>query len=222
MSSWDRSRRIPWTKIQQGYNNNNNNEESPEKYRERIQEEIRRDVATAAEEQASKNSTAQSINNLASSDVVDGSTNEDDVSWKKKIFRGKTYATSDLLRQFAFGGCVGTLTGATFGFMDSIKQAQESSILKRASNSAKGRFMLQGTTRSAFIFGSFFGSFQVAKYGMRVISDPGPFTEIGVAGIFSLSLLAIKPATRPSIPYGAMLIVMDTVSTYMREFPDGV
>ena len=47
--------------------------------------------------------------------------------------------------------------------MDSIKQAQESTILKRASNSAKGRFILQGTSRSAFIFGSFFGAFQVVS-----------------------------------------------------------
>ena len=57
---------------------------------------------------------------------------------------------------------------------------------------------------------------------MRVISDPGPFYEIAAAGIFSTSLLAIKPASRPSIPYAAMLIVMDTVSTYMKEFPDGI
>ena len=102
MSAWDRSRRIPWSKLQQGSNNGEG--ESVDHYRERIQEQIRRDVSVAAE----KTSKAKQETN----DDVIVDDKEKEVSWKEKIFRGKTYSTGDLLRQFAFGGCVGTLTGA--------------------------------------------------------------------------------------------------------------
>ena len=107
MSSWDRSRRIPWSQIQQG-----NNEESVDRYRERIQEQIRREKAIAAEE-ATKKEEARKNSNGDNGNVVH-STKEDDenISWKKKIFSGKTYTNMDLFRQSAFGACVGTLTGA--------------------------------------------------------------------------------------------------------------
>merc|ERR1739838_1103319 len=99
-----------------------------------------------------------------------------------------------------------------------MKSAQDSSVLKRASNAAKGRFLLQGTTRSGMIFGAFLGAFHIVKYGVRVLTDPGDVVEIGVAGTMGLGALFSKPAMRPMVPYAGMLIVMDSFNIYMREY----
>jgi len=55
------------------------------------------------------------------------------------------------------------------------------------------------------------------KYGLRVAANPGEVTEVGVAGAISLGALAVKPAFRPSIPYAAMLIAMDSVQIVWRN-----
>jgi len=137
---------------------------------------------------------------------------EPNVQKKKQEFDG-----SDLFRQVAFGGTVGSFTGMVFGFMESMKKVQESKVLAKASNTAKGKFLLQGTTRSGLVFGSFFGGFHAIKYGTKVAIDPGEVSEIVVAAAISMAGLGYKPSTRSSMPYGAMLIVMDCVSSYMRE-----
>lgn len=56
------------------------------------------------------------------------------------------------------------------------------------------------------------------KYGLRVIADPGEWTEIGVAGAVSMGALVSRPSFRPSVPYAGMLVVMDGVHIIMREF----
>lgn len=124
---------------------------------------------------------------------------------------------SDLFRQVAFGGTVGSFTGMVFGFMDSMKKVQESKVLAKASNTAKGKFLLQGTTRSGLVFGAFFSGFHAMKYGTKIAIDPGEISEIVFAAAVSMAGLGYKPSTRSSMPYGAMLIVMDCVSSYMRE-----
>ena len=102
--------------------------------------------------------------------------------------------------------------------MDGMRTAGSSDVLKNASNMAKGKYLLQGTTRSATLFGVFFGGFHVVKYGLRVAVDPGEFSEIGLAGAVSMGALMSKPAFRPSMPYASMLIIMDGVHIVMREF----
>jgi hypothetical protein len=47
----------------------------------------------------------------------------------------------------------GAITGSVFGFMDGLRTAGESKVLQNASNMAKGKYILQGTTRSATMFG---------------------------------------------------------------------
>ena len=96
--------------------------------------------------------------------------------------------------------------------------AQESTVLKNASDMAKGRFILQGVTRNATLFGMFFGGFHVMKYGLRVTSNDklGTYSEIAIAGPIALAVLSYKPAWRAAMPYGVMLVGMDAVNHAMK------
>mmetsp|Transcript_2056 Transcript_2056/g.3643 ORF Transcript_2056/g.3643 Transcript_2056/m.3643 type:complete len:191 (-) Transcript_2056:4-576(-) len=129
-----------------------------------------------------------------------------------------TFRWGDLFKSAAFGGCIGAITGSVFGFMDSMRLAGQSEVLKNASNMAKGKYMMEGTTRSATLFGVFFSGFHVVKYGLRVTVDPGDYSEIGLAGAISLGALMSKPNFRPAMPYASMLIIMDSVHLLMRDF----
>jgi len=108
-------------------------------------------------------------------------------------------------------------TGSVFGFMDGMRTAQESSIIKNTSNMAKTKYLIEGTSRSGIIFGAFFSGFHCLKYGICIATDPGLVYEAIGASVLSLGALAAKPATRPSLPYAAMLIGMDCFSIYMKE-----
>jgi hypothetical protein len=172
-------------------------------------ERILRDLNREADQQEKANNTVQATPS------ADGSTatERQDITNSKIKFRWP-----DLFKSAAFGGCIGAITGTTFGFMDGMRTAGQSDVLKNASNMAKGRYLLQGTTRSATLFGVFFGGFHVLKYGLRVAVDPGEWAEIGMAGVVSMGALMSKPAFRPSMPYASMLIIMDGVHIVMREF----
>jgi len=98
-----------------------------------------------------------------------------------------------------------------------MRTAGDSAVLKKASNVAKSKYLLQGTSRSGALFGVFFGGFQVVKYGVRVIADPGQVGEIGIATAVSMGAMMSRPALRPSMPYGGMLIAMDAFSIGLRE-----
>jgi len=187
--SWDYTRSIPWSKIYQ-------NAPDPEGHRESIMREMQKEASLSAE---------SSLNDDQPLEDVAKST-------------GVPFSTAELFKQAAFGGCIGTITGAVFGFMDGMRTAGESSLLQKASDTAKGRYLFQSTTRSATVFGVFFGGFHVAKYGLRVAADPGEWVEIGVAGAASMGVLMSRPSFRPSMPYAGMLIIMDGVHIIMREF----
>lgn len=124
----------------------------------------------------------------------------------------------ELFKNAAFGGCIGSITGAVFGFMDGMRMAGQSDLLKNSSNAAKGKFIMEGTTRSATIFGGFFGGFHCIKYGIRVAFDPGDFQEVALASAISMGGLMSKPNFRPAVPYATMLIFMDSFHLVMREF----
>ena len=118
---------------------------------------------------------------------------------------------------YKIGGCIGAITGSVFGFMDGMRTAQENAIIKNASNMAKTKYLIEGTSRSGILFGAFFSGFHCLKYGIRVAADPGVVYEAIGASVVSLGVLVAKPATRPSLPYAAMLIGMDCFSIYMKE-----
>lgn len=85
---------------------------------------------------------------------------------------------------------------------------------------SKGKYILQGTTRSAALFGAFFGGFHVLKYGVRVAANPGDFTEIAVAAPITLGVMMSQPAMRKAMPYASMLVFMDGINILMRNMDD--
>lgn len=197
MSSWERARYIPWDRIPEDGTDIDTKKERifRELQRETIQDELLQQERHAVEPTAA------------------GSGQDAAGITKTKI----PYSNMELMRQAAFGGCIGSITGAVFGFMDGMRSAGESKVLLKASNMAKVRYLMQGTSRSATVFGIFFGGFHVIKYGLRVAFDPGDIAEIGLGGAISMGALASRPAYRASMPYAAMLVGMDGVNHFMKK-----
>jgi hypothetical protein len=210
MSSWERARHIPWDRIPQPNSRYIPGDPPPpslEAQKERIFRQLHNEARE--EESISQQSEVASSTDLGT-----------DLTNSKKSVPKLRYSHMDLLKQAAFGGCIGSITGGVFGFMDGMRTAGESSVLQKASNSAKAKFLLQGTSRSAFIFGSFFGGFHTIKYGLKVsLNEPGDFAEIAMATPLALGALAYNPTRRQAMPYAVMLVLMDAVNAYMRQ-PD--
>lgn len=204
MTSWERSRFIPWTRL---------NEVATPEY-EHAKEQVYRSLNREAikEKEIIDKSTGERKETIN----VNGGMPLDSKGSSSYVRPAVEYSTPDLVRSLAFGASIGSITGAVFGFMDGMRSAGESTILKNASNMAKGKFLMQGTTRAGATFGIFFAGFHGLKYGIRVAADPGAVWEMVGAGALSLGALTIKPATRVNIPYAGMLIGMDAFSHYMR------
>jgi len=211
MSSWERARFIPWSKIPQDPTNLT---DQKERIIRDIQREADRQEKAQIEEQRRLKSLASSSGDAKSSsgeEMTSSSTNA-------IAQTGIPFKWPDLFKNLAFGGCIGSITGAVFGFMDGMRMASSSDVLKNSSNAAKGKFIMQGTTRSASIFGAFFGGFHCIKYGARVAFDPGDYQEIAIATAISMGGLLSKPSFRPAVPYASMLIMMDSFHLVMREY----
>lgn len=207
MSSWERARFIPWSKIPQDATNLSDQ-------KERIIREIQREADRKEKAQISEQ---RRLKELASSSLSapTSASSEDAIAQTSIPFKW-----GELFKNLAFGGCIGSITGAVFGFMDGMRLAGQSNVLKNTSNAAKGKFLMEGTTRSATIFGAFFGGFHCVKYGVRVALDPGDYAEIGLAAALSMGGLVSKPNFRPAVPYASMLIMMDSFHLVMRQFRD--
>lgn len=203
MSSWDRARYIPWSRIPLCPAEELSHEK--ERLFRQLQREADKQGETATIVKDNSNDTQQQQQQQQKSSMLQS----------QHVFRW-----SDLFKSAAFGGCIGTITGTVFGFMDGMRTAQQSEVVKNASNMAKGRYLMQGTTRSATLFGTFFGGFHILRYGIRVTADPGEWGEIGLAGVVSLGALMSQPAFRPSMPYASMLVIMDGVHIIMRQWDD--
>jgi len=200
--SWERSRYIPWSRLKDV----SGDKESLETQKERVFRALQRE----ADEETQQLITMKQSSSIG--DVADASNSLAD-SLKRQIF-----SSSDLLRSMAFGACVGAITGSVFGFVDSMRNAAESPFLRQASNASKSKYLIDGTTRSGALFGTFFAGFHTIKYGIRIsLSDPGAPTEIVGASIVSLGALAARSSTRSSLPYAFTLVAMDTLSLYLKE-----
>ena len=99
--------------------------------------------------------------------------------------------------------------------MDGMKQVQDSLSLKSLSNSAKGSFIMRGTGTTGMFFGGFFTFFHAGKYLLRTVIDSDDATQIGVSGVASLGGLFYYQ--RRLMPYGVMLIGMDSFNLLFRE-----
>jgi hypothetical protein len=221
MSSWERSRYLPWDRIPVPDTRIRQQGEPPppalDDERERIIRQLQREssIKVVSTEVVSDNQNTETSTLSTQQDKLNGSTT---TSTASDIDTTKVpYSHMDLFRQAAIGGCIGTITGSVFGFMDGMRTAGESPVLQKASNIAKGRYLLQGTTRSATLFGSFFGAYHIIRYGIRVTFNPGEIGEITLASPIALGSLWAYPPTRHALPYGAMLVVMDAVNLYMRK-----
>ena len=206
--SWDRSRHIPWTRL------SDVSGDSYDTKKERVFRSLVKEANVEKQElEKQKNPSHKG------SEREEGFVPPEVLQKKKQgLFNsGVEYDTPSFVRSLAFGGCIGSITGAVFGFMDGMRTASDSPILKNASNMAKTRFLMQGTTRTGMIFGGFFSGFHALKYGIRVAADPGQVAEIVGAGTFSMGALLAKPSTRAHIPYAGMLIAMDSFSLYMKD-----
>mmetsp|Transcript_13727 Transcript_13727/g.21201 ORF Transcript_13727/g.21201 Transcript_13727/m.21201 type:complete len:243 (-) Transcript_13727:567-1295(-) len=238
MSSWDRSRLIPWSRaIPVAPATSSGDMEDVDLLKERIwrdlsweaaQEEKERKeqkklaAVAAADGQSSASSTlayvdAQHMQQSSSSSITTSSTTDSDVEKNILGFVGRPYLTSDLLKNAAFGATIGSITGMCFGFMDSIRSASSSTVLKSASRSAQGKFVFQGTYRSGMFFGGFFGLFHTVKYATRVLVDPGDAGEICAGSLAALGGVMAKREWRVSMPYAVMLVAMDSFHVFMRE-----
>jgi hypothetical protein len=219
-SAWEQSRRIPWSRLDQTPKSPDQQQVNPEDKRERILEQLQRERLIVEQEEANR---IHDERHGKTGSEDDSNSNEYQQTTTKTLAKHPNswtaipFSSPELFRQVAFGVTMGSMTGIVFGFMDSMKLAGESPVLKRASNAAKGRFIFQGVTRSGLMFGGFFSGFHAVKYGIRVATDPGEYTETIAAGAISLGGMYVKPMTRASIPYAGMLVAMDMFHIYMRE-----
>ena len=228
MSSWDRSRLIPWSRaIPVAPATASGDMEDVDLLKQRIWRDLSWEAAqeekerkeqkrSAAANQDAEVATidAQQIMQQSSSSIT---STESDVEKNFLGFVGRPYLTSDLLKNAAFGATIGSITGMCFGFMDSIRSASSSTVLKSASRSAQGKFVFQGTYKSGMFFGAFFGVFHTAKYATRVLVDPGDAGEICAGSLAALGGVMAKREWRVSMPYAVMLVAMDSFHVFMRE-----
>ena len=233
MSSWERVRYIPWDRIPTR-TGTVSTEYDLDQTRERIfrelhKEAIERQIQKQQQEQQvvvlgnkDENNLGTPTNGTAVMDAANAvqqsttTTTMDITPPTNKILI--PYSHMDLARNAAFGVTLGSITGSLFGFLDGMKSVGESTVLQKASNGAQLKYIVQGTTRTGLLFGTFFGGYQCMKYFVRIYgTDPGDVTEIAVATPLALSALYYKPTYRPAVRYGYMLIGMDCFSTYMRR-----
>jgi len=219
MSSWDRTRLIPWSRATQVASPSlaNPSKEDVELNRERVFRDLSREAADEAKEKDEARKRSKLDDDSTSSDVATQQTTKDKPEVNFLGFQGRPYQTSDLLRNTAFGATIGSITGMCFGFMDSMRSATSSSLLKSASRSAQAKYIFQGSYRSGMFFGVFFSAFHTIKYGVRVLVDPGDAGEIGVGSLITLGGVFVKREWRASLPYAVMMVGMDTFHIVMKE-----
>jgi hypothetical protein len=223
MSAWERARHIPWNKIPSVEQVSGSTLESE---KERIFRQLQRETIEDemyGQERDSSLRLKTPTSTSTTSDGEAGTNNGTDIVASQEhaaVIQAKPFPFSsmELLRRAAFGMTIGSITGAVFGFMDGMRTvAAENTVLTKASQSAKVRYVLQGTSRSAFVFGGFFGGFQSVKYGIRVaFNDPSEVVEIVGAAALSMGALYSRPAYRAAAPYAFMLVAMDCAQLFMR------
>lgn len=224
MSSWERTRYVPWSMVEQ---TPTADAIDPDTEKDRIFRQLRQEAAkeeatakAALGEGGGEENTSATVGQIEISASDEAGSGVNAYSAKPTILGMRSavpYTNMDLFRNFAFGATIGSITGSVFGFMDGMRSAQDSPVLKNASNMAKGRYLVQGATRSGLMFGGIFGGFQSLKFCVRCLADPGDVGEIAVASVISLGAMTVKGVTRSSVPYAGMLIAMDAFNVYMRD-----
>ena len=115
MSSWERARFVPWTRIPQGDVHTFSLE------KERIFRQLQREADQQEKELIEASKTSK---NDAAVDLKEVSQT---TSMLNSQYRFKWI---DLFKSAAFGGTIGSITGSVFGFMDGMRTAQQNKKLR--------------------------------------------------------------------------------------------
>jgi len=127
-----------------------------------------------------------------------------------------------VLKRSTFGLVCGSITGACFGFVDVVKDPK--------AMKAKAVVVTQRIFRQTYLFGGFFAFYQGTREACKRFiqySDtpqtPQQLQQALEVNIVSSTVVCITPlifvgSLRPMIPYGLLLIALDTIN----EFKDGM
>mmetsp|Transcript_5541 Transcript_5541/g.11094 ORF Transcript_5541/g.11094 Transcript_5541/m.11094 type:complete len:221 (-) Transcript_5541:22-684(-) len=197
--SWEEARKTPWKTLSSVETN-------------------AQSMSTTASSSSSSSSSSSPSSSSSSSSIESTTTTTPTV--RHTVFFGliptsSPFLWTDLGRNSLFGLAVGGITGITFGFMDGMKQVQESNTLKSISNRAKGAYIMRGTGTTGMIFGGFFTAFHAGKYLLRVTVGAEDPTQIAGSAVASLGGLAYFQ--RRLMPYGILLVGMDSFNLLFRD-----
>ena len=152
--SWDEARKAPWKNL--------NSVESVSKNRLKAANKSLTASGSDAGQTSASNSGANAAANIPSKPIVKAQP-----TILGFIPTAREFTWGELGRNVLFGVSVGGITGITFGFMDGMKQVQESQSLKSLSNNAKGSYIMRGCGTTGMAFAGFFSGFHAFKYGLR-------------------------------------------------------
>ena len=109
-----------------------------------------------------------------------------------------------IAKRVAFGGVCGSITGATFGFVDVLRDSKAMSQNPRV---ATARIM-QYTGK----FGGFFASYHGLRKVLKLYYPQSAEMNVLMATGISVVPLIVMPSLRPMIPYAIMLIGLDAIN----------
>mmetsp|Transcript_12065 Transcript_12065/g.16510 ORF Transcript_12065/g.16510 Transcript_12065/m.16510 type:complete len:160 (+) Transcript_12065:10-489(+) len=110
----------------------------------------------------------------------------------------------DIGRRCAFGVVCGTITGATFGFVDVLRDPK--SMTGKTSVATKKIF------RYSYLFAGFFGSYHGVRKSLKLYFPQSAEENVLTSALICVTPLIFISKLRPLIPYGVMLIGLDAIN----------
>lgn len=109
-------------------------------------------------------------------------------------------------RRVAFGVICGSITGASFGVVEILRDAKA----MRASKSEATKKML----RFSGLFGGFFGSYHGMRRILKMYYPQSPEMNVATSAALCITPLVFlnRGKLRPLIPYSIMLVVLDAIN----------
>eukprot|EP01041_Mallomonas_annulata_P005204 gene5204-10418_t len=112
--------------------------------------------------------------------------------------------SQSILKRVAFGAVCGSLTGATFGFVDILRDAKALAAKKSVATAKVIRY--------TYLFGGFFGGYHGIRKTLKIYNPQPAEINLITATFLSIAPLTFFPTLRPLIPYGVMLIALDAIN----------
>jgi len=138
--------------------------------------------------------TPQDIN-ISAGEEITLNVEEEERDYKKDAI--------SVARRVAFGVLCGTMTGASFGAVEILRDAKG----MRASKSEAMRKVM----RFSGLFGGFFGTYHGIRRVLKMYYPQPAEYNVATAGILSITPLIFlqRGKLRPLIPYSVMLVALD-------------